>query len=967
MTEDKVSQTQGNAPQDDDDDTSQQFGAKLYDWLGSKVKWFVKVWRRLDAWVNQPLPDDRSFFWKCLAPDGHAWFVPVLASLLIAAVALGPTFATGSANLKLLALGFGLLLVLHVAAARWPRVSQSILAGHLVILAILLVLVVFSSRPEVYGADSAVPRLHVGMVVITALIIGLLAAWLIALGLFRSGAGGKPAKVLSKVELFVPKSRYDFMGRGPFAAFVSAIFFAPIRYPVQILFPGSMVSLFVPDYYISRVFWGAAAVIWAVVLLGVLFDRLMEILHTLGRLFFIGPQRVISIIVIAVAILRLMDVHYITYLFNAGSSGFGNTTIMRYIALAYAVAWYYAFWCDIFVARRLIRLLDGDKPGVTPVSIDYEFKGNDTLSRVLNTDRQISLHGAGRLKIEGRYQDLPNADAKASRAIQFMSPADVLGQFRAQLERLPKEQLSNETMLAGIRNLQRSTIVYPVLVGAIAFLLIGIPTWWSFNYALQAPELSVVNKEAKPGKPLADLILAPSPKIGACEPLTSTAPRIAVVASGGGTRAAIYTASLLRGLAERKLICNVVAVSGVSGGSAALAYFALHENELRRSGDMDDKAWDVFMEKMAKPYIEYAIDGASDARITFGRRYWSMSACGEPPNSQKVSGWTFARSRLGSVLAEAFVCEMGPATMETPSFGILLNTSIVGMFDSKKTRCNVDTGLSLAEKATQCRDYLDGAEAGRRLVLTNLTVPKDSAQIIVINNPDVSVARAAALSANFPPVFPDAAVDVEVSGNQQRYWVTDGGAVENRGAMSLYYSIRDAVRSPSVYQQPLAPLHVVIADVSASGGIYSESFGFGSVLGAGGKLGLGLESELKTEIEKLYCDRYASFMVHEIMMPGMFTNGGIGTHWLLPNSLSFKNPADPSQTEILGAADVKTMVLGLHSKDRPTFSDAAAKTVDGWAHDGKNSEHDTNWQKLLDALTTPRKVENPNCRSASKW
>ncbi|MGO7719002.1 hypothetical protein, partial [Rhizobium johnstonii] len=64
------------------------------------------------------------------------------------------------------------------------------------------------------------------------------------------------------------------------------------------------------------------------------------------RLFFIVPQRVISVLVIVVALLRLADVHYITYLFNAGSRGYGNTTIMRYIVFAYAVAWYYGFWCD---------------------------------------------------------------------------------------------------------------------------------------------------------------------------------------------------------------------------------------------------------------------------------------------------------------------------------------------------------------------------------------------------------------------------------------------------------------------------------------------------------------------------------------------------------------------------------------------------------------------------------------------
>jgi len=930
-------------------------GPSFYNFLGEKVKHFVRWWRKLDAYVNRPLPPGRNKIWTWIAPDGYAWFVPFLAAVLVIAMALGPTFKTTGANLVLLAVGIALLFILHVAAAWRIRANQYLLAGQIAIQALLVLLLAVSSRPEAYGAVTHAPRLHVGTAIACALVIALCSAWLIAGNLFRSKAGGTLAATLPQVELFLPRDRYDFMGKGPLAALVSAFVIAPIRYPTELLLPGSLLCLFVPDRYLGYVFLLTGVLTWIALFLGILFERLMEILQTIGRLFFVGPQRVISILVIVVALLRLADVHYITYLFNAGSSGYGNPTLMGYIALAYAVAWYYAFWCDHFVARRLIRLLDPQPDAVTPVCIPYPYEGDPTLSKVQSAGRSIALHGAGRLKLEGLYETNYNK----GQALQFMTPAEVIAQFRDQLERAPADVSSSGDLLASLRNFQRSAIVYPVLVGALAFGLIGGPAYVTFSHAVQPPELTV-GAGAAVNKDLVSLLFGKDAPNGACPPLTSRTPRIAVVASGGGTRAALYTASLLRGLAERGQICNVVLVGGVSGGSAALGYFALHERELRRPGPIDDVAWSRFSETMALPFIEYVIDGASDLRIALGRGAWTPATCGEPAEKDdSVTGWMPARSRLGNILAESFVCTLGVGTMKDPSFGVMLNTAIVGSFPDARHPCTRADGLSLPEQATRCRDILDAGSAGGRLVLTNLAplkpLPDDGSRhmdIVTLNQADISIARAAALSANFPPVFPDAAIDVQPAGaSGKRYWVTDGGAVENRGAMTLYYAVRDALRSATP-SEPLPPLHVVIADVSASAGRYSESFGFGSVLGAGGQLGLGLETEIRADMEKLYCDHKSRVVFHEIAMPPVFRDGGIGTHWLLPGSLSFANPSDTSETATLSSTDVKTLVLALHSDKDVRYDDKeAVSKVLNWARDGLASRHDVNWKALIDALS----------------
>src|SRR6185369_13032793 len=101
---------------------------------------------------------------------------------------------------------------------------------------------------------------------------------------------------------------------------------------------------------------------------------------------------------------------------------------------------------------------------------------------------------------------------------------------------------------------------------------------------------------------------------------------------------------------------------------------------------------------------------------------------------------------------------------------------------------------------------LDGDVAGGRLVLTNLATkqagskadPAEKMNVISPSDATLSIARAAALSANFPPVFSDAAIDVlPAKGAGTRYWVTDGGAVENRGAMTLYLVIRETMKLAS--------------------------------------------------------------------------------------------------------------------------------------------------------------------------
>ncbi len=437
-------------------------------------------------------------------------------------------------------------------------------------------------------------------------------------------------------------------------------------------------------------------------------------------------------------------------------------------------------------------------------------------------------------------------------ALRFQTPAQLLACLRVQVEQSPAEVLPQPDPLPSIRNLQRAALVYPALTSALAFFLIGGATYVSFQYAVQPPMLTI-ERTAPAERNLATLLLDGGGATGACRAAEPGVPRIAIAASGGGTRAALYTASLLRGLEAQGQICNVVLVSGVSGGSTALAHFALNEGKLRRSGTRDETAWKSFSETMALPFIEYVIDGASDLRITLGRWRWQDAACDERGRgADKVAGWIPARTRLGNILAESFVCRMGAGRMGRTSFGILLNTSVLGEFAMASSACDAEA-RTLPERATRCRDTWDGRMAGGRLVFSNLAralpASKNGMNLVTLNDAGISTARAAALSANFPPVFPDAAIDIlPASGTGgHRYWVTDGGAVENRGTLTMYLAIRQALAEIDPGTR-LPPLHIVIADVSGLAGGYTESFGVGAMQGAGSQLGLALEQELVEDI-----------------------------------------------------------------------------------------------------------------------
>ena len=129
-------------------------------------------------------------------------------------------------------------------------------------------------------------------------------------------------------------------------------------------------------------------------------------------------------------------------------------------------------------------------------------------------------------------------------------------------------------------------------------------------------------------------------------------------------------------------------------------------------------------------------------------------------------------------------------------------------------------------------------------------------QYVVIKDSSIRLSDAAALSANFPPVFPNAIVDINDSA---RYWVTDGGATDNRGIISLLYVLKGVLEShissasdtSKNLERPvrdLPDIYIIVADASAFSIDYQQDLGVGTKFGAPEKFASQLMTELVGDV-----------------------------------------------------------------------------------------------------------------------
>jgi len=194
-----------------------------------------------------------------------------------------------------------------------------------------------------------------------------------------------------------------------------------------------------------------------------------------------------------------------------------------------------------------------------------------------------------------------------------------------------------------------------------------------------------------------------------------------------------------------------------------------------------------------------------------------------------------------------------------------------------------------------------------------------------------AVTAAAALNANFPPVFANGAVDI-VSNNSkdvlERYWVTDGGATDNRGIISLLYALQSALDEQTKtcgnkcksYAMQRPEIHIVIADASAATIDYSADRGVGSKFGAAQKFASQLMLKQIAQAKKAYDDMGGEIHEHYLSMPAVLRmRGGLGTHWMMPVQVTLKDITEPdpnkARTLTIDRLPLISLITQLHDSN----------------------------------------------------
>jgi len=475
---------------------------------------------------------------------------------------------------------------------------------------------------------------------------------------------------------------------------------------------------------------------------------------------------------------------------------------------------------------------------------------------------------------------------------------------------LPPAELA---MAFGIGDLRRRIQFYHVTGTMLVFVLLVLGLWATADpnhpvltipvAATAGDPTTNMDVDARP-QGLATRIF-PAP-VDDKEATTERRNVVLVAVSGGGTRAALYGASVFEGLQSLNALEDVVLYSGVSGGSAAVAYLQIHRDELV---EKNCKAqWNDFYEVMSAPFIDDVLRGIVEWRL-------------------------MGETRMSALLAESFGRRMAPIgrvssfTMGQCHDTVILNTTLA----ASRVRTSDGTWTPLSPQ-----------NAGGRLIFANINngvafpiagdrdAPDEFLKYVIVDDSNVDVTTAAACSATFPPGFPNVGIVID---DNEEHWVTDGGAADNRGIESLLYSLRQALRDQmgKAVSFDLPRIHIIVAEASAFSTKYSQDRGIGSTFGASQKFASQLMVELLEDCRAAYGDlamrsgldaqsEDEGIMLHYLAMPSFFRSKvGIGTNWMLPASVTFYPPDTDSSREQRVTVSGKTaslLIRALHHPER---------------------------------------------------
>jgi hypothetical protein len=765
---------------------------------------------------------------------------------------------------------------------------------------------------------------------------------------------------LKHTELFEARSEPVLSGRRLFFAAV----YGPFYHVLHLLLPPALVALVVEAKWLYL--YVSVALLFSALLLmwGHVAARWDEMNVQVERWFLRGGPLFVSALVILLAICRVVQFDYISTILDALPFG----TIFGTIVMTYVLFWFMEYWLNRIVGVRLLRVLG---QGNDELSASYSREGTVPADiRVEKDGRFLALHGTGRFVVVG--EPLPGVTEPV--AFNTFGFLNLFTRLSEQAQK-PEERFH-------VKDIERRLSSYFFSLNFVMLAITaGFIVYYARNHLYSNNGMDPVLETRSSGQlagsvRLGDLLIA---KPG------QTSPAVVVVGSGGGTRAALYTASVLHGLHGLGVDKDIVLLSGVSGGGAALAYFAANRDALVAPRGRDDACpadfapgsqsagnWNCFNDGMTKPFIQDVLNGATEWRL-------------------------FSRTALSRLLAESFEKRLfgnrKVASITNP--GLILNATVVSHpADAsellKGTLSEPDVTLPQDEQCMEAERTFQMLSGGR-MVFTNLRdterfpsgqgrIPDVRLPYRIIRTEDVPLATAAALNANFPPVFPSARVRVldAAAGNcsARSFYATDGGAVENLGLISALYALQSAVDQIDA-NTTLRPIHIVLAEASAVTYDYGQDRGLSALSGSRERLAGGLTETLISSLENAIHSKNATnpdLQFYYLGLPLAFrARGGFGTHWMYADQyhLSDPRPRSVSWKDYIPSAvlrDAKAAVdhkalsqlwLALHHRERDFCSvvfEGESKKVQSWicgdlnSHPEGQDQHMRQWKRLRDQL-----------------
>ncbi len=842
---------------------------------------------RLDAWLRgRDLRTNRtegSFLHKAGFVEGYSPLAMFLPIPVIVALAYGMPRWRGLG----LALGCVVAFALHLAIARWA-LGRGLPILQWLLHAFFALAVFFAADGETLEIDHA-PYRHVFAILGTiGLSCGMPASrWLAEalIGSDRDRLRKAFMPHLQTTQFFVTKKD----GPPSPARILRAYALVPITSPSMLaLFP-SFAVVAAPGELVGWFFWIALVLTW-VALASVHYDRHLQSFQVLVRqAFLVGAPAGVSALVIVLAAARILNIDYVTTVLDQASL----RVILSLAGIFYLIFWLYDYWVQRAAAEVLLGLLTDEERYPQRVHFHGGRMG----------EARLQIHGAGRL-IAIRDSDAERSLDPTSGAddetpnFESYRPIDVFHRIHEQLEcrarASSRERRRDAEDERGGEDRAGAPITWEEF-DRVGHLLDALVEKTRLHAALPALALILVlsgfgyrlyTVEQRAALAVGGISDAALFDLGEALRAASTAgddsPYYALAFSGGGTRAALYSYAVMRGMHDRGALDRVLLMSSVSGGSAGVAFFASHRDRLARSLAMADGSWEEFREAMAAPYIQDVLSGLGEWRFMNG-------------------------TRLGQLLTESFGrafhpggegCRtLGCVTESSHPLGLVFNTGVTGFWKREGDR---DPCLEEGRKLRECA-RLD--RAGSRLVITNVASLSEGStesrlsgwpldlDYAVVRAPETPLATAASLSANFSPVFSNAKVDV-TDGETSSYWVTDGGAIDSRGLVSLLLALRSALDELAATGAALGlpPLRVVVADASGLSIGYREDRGLGAVGSASARITNKLVAELASDV-RVQWSRLggASFELVYLPLPEML-RVHFGTHWQMPRSIEVSDP-----------------------------------------------------------------------------